>query len=61
MCCFQVNICLLNNAMHREELMAWILEAKQPLLQAIGALAQIICPPSGFEASLFKTGLQFSI
>lgn len=35
MCCFQVNICLLNNAMHCEELMAWILEAKQPLLQAI--------------------------
>jgi len=61
MCCFQVNTCLFNNAMHCEELMASILEAEQPPLQVIGAPGQIICPPAGFEASWFETGLRFSL
>lgn len=61
MCCFQVNICLLNNAMDCGEWMVWFLEAKQSHLQVIGTPGQITYPFSGFEAIFFETGLYPSL
>lgn len=42
--------------MHCEELVGWLLEAKQWHLQVIGAPGQIICLISGSEATLLETG-----
>lgn len=44
-----------------EEVTAWILEAKRPPLQVMGAPGQILYPASGFEASLFETVLEVSV